>query len=508
MVYVPILNIAIISFQDNTDIIGAKYIHSFLIAHYYNSHLILQPYSDTKSDSAIFQFIEDHNIQLVGISLMSSEFFRASHFAIELKCHFNSIPLVFGGIHATIAPDDCLSVGDFVVRGEGEYTFLALIRCLEENKDYHDIPGICFKKDDTLFANPLPTLEQNIDIFPFPQHLPQHMYVVHKNKLTLMNLKLFNSYSRYNGTFPNIITTRGCPYSCTYCCNSAYKSLYGSCYNLVRKRSVESVISECLEIIRQNKDCLSLNIQDDCFLTYSQEWIDDFSEEYRNKIKLPLIMRTTPRHIKKEKLAALKKAGLVIVMIGLQSGSDRVNKEIYKRNVTSRDFLTATNLVEKAGLCGYYDIILDNPYETEEDILKTLEIILQIRKPFQFQLFSLCLYQGTELYEKAKKDGISFIDPRLDDYGVLSSNSLNKLIRMVPTVPAPLVRYFIRHRVNGLVTVVINLFDFINKVILTPISFLKMMHHSYGSNFNITVKLIKAFSKTSIGKMLKIIEQK
>jgi radical SAM superfamily enzyme YgiQ (UPF0313 family) len=496
------LNIAIISFQDNTDIIGAKYIHSFLIAHNYKSHLILQPHPDTKSDNAIFQFIKEHNIQFVGISLMSSEFFRASHFAKELKCRFNSIPLGFGGIHATIAPDDCLSVGDFALRGEGEHTLLALIRCIDENKDYHEIPGLCFKKDDTVHANPLSALEQNIDIFPFPQHLPQNMYVVHKNKLTLMNQKLFNSYSRYNGTFPNIITTRGCPYECTYCCNSAYKNLYGSSYNRVRKRSVESVISECLEIIRQNKDCLSLNIQDDCFLAYAKEWIDDFSEQYRNKIKLPFIMRTTPKHITKEKLAALKKAGLAFVMIGLQSGSDRVNKDIYKRNLTSRDFLAATNLVKDAGLCGYYDLILDNPYETEEDILKTLEVILQIRKPFQFQLLSLCLYQGTELHEKAKKDGISFIDPRLHDYLVLSPIALNKLIRMVPTVPAPMVRYFIRNRDNGLVTVAINLFDFLNTVILTPISFLKMMHYAYGSNLHITVKLIKAFSRTAIGKML------
>ena len=101
------MNIAIISFQDNTDIIGAKYIHSFLIAHNYNSHLVLQPHPDTKSDKAIFQFIDKHNIQLVGISFMSSEFLRASHFANELKCRFNTIPLACGGIDVLLnsAPD-------------------------------------------------------------------------------------------------------------------------------------------------------------------------------------------------------------------------------------------------------------------------------------------------------------------------------------------------------------------------------------------------------------------
>jgi len=51
------LNIVIISFQDNTDIIGAKYIHSFLIAHNYKSYLILQPHPDSKSDNAIFQLL-------------------------------------------------------------------------------------------------------------------------------------------------------------------------------------------------------------------------------------------------------------------------------------------------------------------------------------------------------------------------------------------------------------------------------------------------------------------
>lgn len=496
------MNIAIISFQDNTDIIGAKYIHSFLLAHNYESHLILQPNPDIKSDISIFRFIEEHNIQLVGISLMSSEFFRAFHFAKELKCRFNNIPLVLGGIHATIAPDGCLSVGDFAVRGEGEHTFLALIRCLEENKDYHDIPGICFKENGSVHANPLPPLEQNIDIFPFPQHLPQGMYVVHKNNVIQMNLALFNSYSRYNGTLPNIITTRGCPYSCTYCCNSAYKKLYGSNYNRVRKRSFESVISECLEIIRQHKDCLSLNVQDDCFLTYDKKWIEDFSEQYSNKIRLPLIVRTTPRHITREKLAVLKKAGLAIIMIGLQSGSDTINKTIYKRGVTSKQFLDATNLVKDAGLCGYYDIILDNPYESEEDVLETLKVILQIPKPFQLQLFSLCLYQGTELHERAIQDGVSFTDPRIDNNERPSSTTLNKLIHMTPTVPAPVIRYFIRNRNNRLVIAVIILFDFLNTTILQSLSFLRMMHRAYGANLYTTFKIAKNFAGTGIRKML------
>lgn len=193
---------------------------------------------------------------------------------------------------------------------------------------------------------------------------------------------------------------------------------------------------------------------------------------------------------------------MVIASIGLQTGSDRVNKEIYKRKVTGSEFLAATKLVKDAGLYGYYDIILDNPYETKEDILKTLEIILQIRKPFQFQLFSLCLYSGTELHEKARNDGISFVDPRLDDNEAFSSNIFNKLIRMTPNVSSSIVKYLVKNRVNILVVIIINLIDFLNKLFFTPFFSLQLLHYSYGSNLNMTFRLIRAFGKTAIGKMI------
>lgn len=495
------MNIAIISFQDNPDIIGAKYIHAFLLSHKYKSHLILQCDPDCSSDAAIFKFVADNKIEIVGISLMSYEFFRACQFAKEFKRRFESIPLVFGGIHATIAPDECLSVCDIAVRGEGEHTFMELVRCIEEHRDFSELPGICLNQNNQLKSNPPRLLETDIDTFPFPKHLPKDMYVVRKNKVLRMDKELFRSIARYNGTFPNIITTRGCPFSCTYCCNSALKELY--VHYPVRKRSVKSVISEILEIISEHKDCFTLNIQDDCFLTYNNDWIHEFAMQYRNKVHVPFVIRTTPRHINRENLALLKEAGLIMVMLGLQSGSDRVNKEVFKRHVTSDIFLRATSIIKSLGMAAYYDVILDNPYENEEDVLKTLEVILQIPKPFQFQLFSLCFYQGTELHKRAIKDGLSFTDPRVDNYGQLTSTTLNKLISMTPTVPASIIEYFIRHRDSRGMLGVINMVMLLNTVILKPVSFLRLMHGAYGSKPLKTFRLIRYFGKTAIFKMLK-----
>jgi radical SAM superfamily enzyme YgiQ (UPF0313 family) len=495
------VNIAVISFQDNTDTIGAKYIHSYLKSHGHKSRLILQCDPDNASDASILKFIADNDIRIVGISLMSSEFYRACQFAKDFKSRFKTIPLVFGGIHATIAPEECLSVADIAVRGEGEHTFLELVRCLEEGRDYSALPGICLKADGQIRSNPPRALEMDIDKFPFPKHLPKDMYIVRRKKVLPMNEALFASVSRYAGRFPNVITTRGCPFSCSYCCNSALKEYYGR--YPVRRRSVGSVISEILEIVSEHNNCFSLNIQDDCFLSYDNDWISEFARQYRSKVRLPFVIRTTPQYIRKENLALFKESGLTMIMVGLQSGSDRVNREVFKRDITSDVFLNAARIVKAAGLAAYYDIILDNPYEKEEDVLKTLEVILQIPRPFQFQLFSLCLYRGTELYKRAILDGVSFVDPRVDNYGQLTPAILNKLIVMAPTVPGPIIEYFIRHRNHRLAAGAINMFTLFNAAILKPVSFIRLIHRSYGSKPSTTFRLIRYFYRTALRKMIK-----
>ena len=443
------MNVAIISFQDNSDIIGAKYIHAFLQSHNHKSYLILQSDVNCDSDEAIFKFISQEKIDLVGISIMSNEFFRACQFAKEFKARFGHIPLVFGGIHATIAPEECLAICDIAVRGEGEHIFLELIRCIGENIDYSNISGICIKHGDKIISNPPWPLEKNIDSFPFPKHLPNDMYCVSKGAVVLVDRQVFTTISRYSGTFPNIITTRGCPFSCAYCCNSALKKFYD--HYPVRKRSVDSVIAEIAEIYKEHQNCITLNIQDDCFLTYSTDWIREFSDKYMRLSTIPFVIRTTPRHINLENLALLKSAGMMMVMMGLQSGSDRINRDIFKRSISKESFLKAANIVHDLGVAAYYDVILDNPYEVEADTLQTLDVLLQIPKPFQLVMFSLCFYQGTELHAKAIAEGLIFIDPRADNYAQLRPTVVNKLISLTPTIPGRIIKFLMVHRDNALV---------------------------------------------------------
>ena len=424
---------------------------------------------------------------------MSHEFFRASKFAERFKSSSDGIPLVLGGIHATVAPEECLTVGDIVVRGEGEHTFLELVQYIEQNKDLTGIPGICLRKGDRMLLNPPRPLEEDLDGFPFPKHIPRDMFIIHEGEALPMDHKLFKMYSRYRGTFLNITTTRGCPFSCAFCCNSAYRKIYKR-YS-VRKRSVESVISECVEGVEENPNLLSVNIQDDCFLANDNDWIRQFSDQYRSRVRLPFFMRTTPKHITREKITVLKKAGLSWVFMGLQSGSERINKEIYKRNVSNEEFSEATSVIKEADICCLYDIVLDNPYETEEDLLQTLELTLSIPKPFQFQLFSLCLYQGTELNRRAIEDGIDFEDPRIKSDVRVSSALFNQLIRMVPIYPRGWVKCLINYRKNSFIIFCIKLCNLLNIWILEPLSFLRLMYRAFDSNLLKTIKFVYSYQR-------------
>jgi anaerobic magnesium-protoporphyrin IX monomethyl ester cyclase len=485
--------VAILSFQNNTDIIGAKYIHAYLLANGIDSRLILVPFSNSSSDDAVVAFLMDRHIRVVGMSIMTPESPRAFACANKIKTALPETLLVFGGIHATVDPKDCLEHGDVAVRGEGELAFLEIVRRVARGEDTSGTPGTCIKRDGQLLESPPALPIDDLDPLPFPRHLPSNMYVVHHGSVQRMDRSLFPEYARYGGRFVNITTTRGCPFACTYCCNSAYRKLYSRW--TIRSRSVSSVIEELVFEKSAHPDLITVNIQDDCFLANNREWMTDFAERYKFEVGIPFILRTTPAHISRDVLLLLKQAGLIWIMLGLQSGSNRVNREIYRRPVTQSQFLEAARIIHEVGICAVYDVILDNPYETESDILETLETVLSIPRPFQFQIFSLRFFKGTELQERLARDGVSATNPCVN-YMVFEPTVLNRLIKMAAVYPPIIVRWLTVHRRGYLCQIAIRIMSLVSDVVLTPFSYLCLTHKAYGSRMATTAGLFGCLAKT------------
>jgi radical SAM superfamily enzyme YgiQ (UPF0313 family) len=428
------MDVLLISIQKDLDTIGIKYLHYYLLKHNYNSSLLFLPNYDPNNDNKlkhIRKFVIENSPKLIGISLISLEYNNARHLTKYLKDNFKLLPIVWGGIHPTIAPEMCLEYADYVCIGEGERTLLNLTHAIVNNggNNLAQVKNLCYKKNDHIKRNELYPLLDNLDEIPSYDHIPINSYIQNHEVILPIDKNIFRKFTRYSGTTYSIMSSRGCPFSCTYCCNNFISRLYNS--RKVRRRSIKNIISELAKAISDNPYIEYINFQDDCFLACSNEYLNEFCESYKKEISMPFIARSIPIYINREKIQSLKSAGLAWISLGLQSGSDHVCKEIYKRKSFKADFLKAAKIIKDYNIAAYYDVILDNPFESEEDKIETIKTLAETPKPYYTQFFSLSLYFGTELYERAQKECPERIENSLEkDYWLYKKNVLNDMIRI------------------------------------------------------------------------------
>jgi len=487
----------LVTFQKNTDVISLKYIHSYLCKNQIDSHILFIANYTYKDQNTIKKFFIEFRPDVVGISLMSSEFENAKNFSLFIKKEFPKKIIVWGGIHPSANPDKCLNYADYVFIGESEQAYHEFIKVISKNKPVNRIKNLAYKSSGKIIINKLRAPIKDLDKLPFPEHFPKKSYILHKGHILRFKKTLFKKYARYSGRFLSLITTRGCPFSCTYCCNSFFSKLYGK--TGTRKRSVENVIKELKLAIRLFPDIIYVNIQDDNFFSHDTLWIKKFAEIYKREIGKKFVCRASPSYFDEEKVSILKKAGLCFVFMGLQSGSSRVNREIYKRCVSNEEFIEAARLVKRYSIVGLYDVILDNPYETKKETIMTIKMLLKMPKPYMLQLFSLCLYPGTELYDRALRENLIIEDPTEKNYGKYKPTFLNKLIKLCPLLPKRVIESFLTHRESKRVRMLINLIYFPCVFILGFFVWFRLILMTFDNNIFNTMDMAHSFFKTGFG---------
>jgi anaerobic magnesium-protoporphyrin IX monomethyl ester cyclase len=492
--------VLLISFQEDTDVIGLKYIHSYLSGNGFDSNLLFLPSFHSTDFASIGIFLKDFSPKVIGITLMSPEYEVAREFSQILKEKFPDIILVWGGIHPSINPVECLNYADCIILGEGEEAFLELVSAIAEKKSLGTIKNLAFHDSEGIHVNQVRPANTQLDVLPFPEHMPQKSYILQKGKIVKLNQHIFKKIARMSGKIYSLISSRGCPFSCTYCCNSFYSKLYGK--NVVRKRSVGNIIAELKNAVTLFPDIFFINIQDDNFFSYDIEWMKEFSVQYKSEIKKNFFCRTTPVHLKEEKIQTLKDAGLSWIYMGLQSGSPNVNRNIYKRFVPNEKFLEGTKVLKKYNISCQYDVILDNPYETDEDVIDTINVLLQIPKPFILQLFSLCFYQGTELHERAVKDKIKFSDPMTKNFLVYKPTYLNKIIRLIPLLPASFIRFMVTNRNSPFAEKLLNIVYFCALILFEPLLWFRLFLRSINYDLFGAIRVLMTFSKVGFNRLI------
>jgi radical SAM superfamily enzyme YgiQ (UPF0313 family) len=245
--------------------------------------------------------------------------------------------------------------------------------------------------------------------------------------------------------------------------------------------------------VKKDPYVLYINFQDDCFFVHSRDWVKKFCEEYKKEINLPFLLRAIPTILDREKLLMLKEAGLSIVVMGIQSGCDRVNMDIYGRNIPFKAVKKSAGIISEVKVFPYYEMIVDNPYETEDDMMETIHAMATIKKPYTISLAHLTFFPGTPLTEKALDDNI--IDPEAYLYRYMVNidyTYLNKLLYMTPYLPHSLIGYLnrpsiSRKRIHVLLT---NSLFFLVKRSIEPVVFMFLITRSLNYNLGWTVRTV------------------
>lgn len=347
--------------------------------------------------------------ELIGITVMTNYFHKAKQLTRALKEQLE-VPIIWGGIHPTVRPAECLTYADLVCVGEGEDVLVDLANCIAEDKSHKDVANLAYKTaHDEVVINPLRPLIEDLDELPFPDYGPDNHYILHMGQVKPLTASLLRFYLMAESAtgepvYP-LLATRGCPHRCNYCANDSYTDLYQN-WRHVRRRSNTSLIKEINTFRERFPFIREVALLDDVFVAAPIKTIVDFSQLYKQKVGLPFYCIVSPLTINEPKLVALIEAGLVRVSMGIQSGSKRIQR-FYNRPMDNEAILKATRLIHKYignTLPPVYDVITDNPYEKIEDQLATLELLHQIPSPYKLLMFSLVFYPGTALYNEALTD--------------------------------------------------------------------------------------------------------
>ena len=396
---------------------------------------------------------------LFALSLYSCYEDRAIDVTRFLRAKFPDKTIMWGGIHATARTKQSLQHCDIAARGECEEAIVELLEKMEKGEPYHDVKNFSFIVDGKQVDNPLRSLQMDLDSHPFPDYDIEDCYILDEARvikpLTDELMKKYHTVYYFDEPAYFVLATRGCPFVCTYCYNNYFVNTYNENNKVsetkdrprkLRYRSVDSIMTEIKERVARYPFLKHVSFSDDDFFARKLDDLQYFARRYKAEVGLPFGCSAIPASINQEKLELLADCGLATVQIGIQSGSDRLNRQVYKRFLPMWKVMDHIKILEKVAIPKDIrvtaDFIIDNPYETEEDQLETVINTIDLPDFLRTNIFTLTYYPGTEIYNMALKDGI--ISGEKDTY-LQVFNSLRDVKHSFLTYV-----FLLRHRARGI----------------------------------------------------------
>lgn len=312
---------------------------------------------------------------IVGVSVNIATSRAAKELIRKIREYKSDMTIVVGGPLPTVIPKEWLEIADIVIKGEGEYSFLDVVKEFKRGR-------ISVMKGNVIEG-------KYIDVEQLP--FPAYDYLVPDLKYYSKKARIVKSY------MAPILTSRGCPYQCIFC----DKSVHGT---KIRARSPESVFRE-LKWLREKYGIYQIDILDDNFAYYYDRTnnildgiakIGGFAVNCQNGLRAD--------SIDSDLVKKMKKSGVFKVGIGIESGSVRIVDKICKK-LDLKKVENAIKLFREARITVHGYFIIGFPFEAKEDILKTIKFAKKVNPHFcNFSLLKPIV--GTTLYNQLKTDKI------------------------------------------------------------------------------------------------------
>lgn len=327
----------------------------------------------------------------VGLSVMTGWQIRdAVSISRAIKDAYPDMPVVWGGYHASMLPEQTLveSYIDYVVRGQGQLPALELARRLKDGRSIEGITGLCYKKDGKPIITDYPKL---VDIDQFPS-TPYGMLDIEKYMVPDLGSRSMKYFS-----------SQGCPFGCGFC---AETSMYGRGWVGF---SPERVVDD-LERLVKDYGVNAIDFADTNFFV-SKKRVKAICEgiiERGLDLKWAADVRTKQFIDFPQELRQLVyDAGCRRLLLGAESGSQKALESIGKQT-TVDDTLHVARLCNDLGIITRFTTMFGFPGEPEKDIeatLRMIEGIKAINEDFEVHGFFFAPYPGAPMYQEAVRLG-------------------------------------------------------------------------------------------------------
>ncbi len=330
------------------------------------------------SETEVVNRVAAEEPDIVGISLTTRQWLRGRQLIGALRSRLD-VPVIAGGLHPTFAPEAVLAAPgfDYLCLGEGEEPMLDLVKALSGQSATDGIANIWKRGSD---RPPLRPPVTPLDRLPFLARdlLDEPLGTVH------------------------MTTQRGCPFGCTYCAARMYNELYQDTADYGRRRSHNNVLAELFQLREQGR--LGYVIFLDDTFTINHSWVMEFCRIYGAEVGAPFSLHARVETVNERLLHMLAEAGCRQITYGVESGSERVRRDIMHRLVTNDRFKQVFRWTREAGILLTCNFMLGLPGETRADLQQTLDLAEELNV-LDFGYFVFYPYPGTRLFNVCVDNG-------------------------------------------------------------------------------------------------------